>query len=90
MDPHTSSLCPGDVNHDGEGPAPNKAHLGKTEISLTLHNKLEVPDEEISDARGLMIRTKRMIVDVIRCQLSGDTLTDVLELTATEQEVGET
>ncbi|XP_036399128.1 ras GTPase-activating-like protein IQGAP1 [Megalops cyprinoides] len=77
----------------GENPLPpddpNKEMMGKTEVSLTLTNKFDVPGEENAemDARTLLLNTKRLIVDVIRFQ-PGDTLTEILESPATqEQEV---
>ncbi|KAG7468156.1 hypothetical protein MATL_G00139690 [Megalops atlanticus] len=77
----------------GENPLPpddpNKEMMGKTEVSLTLTNKFDVPGEENAemDAKTLLLNTKRLIVDVIRFQ-PGDTLTEILEAPATqEQEV---
>ena len=61
--------------------------MGKTEISLALSNKFEVPEEDQSDTKSLFLRTKRMVVDVIRCQTHGDTLTEVLSIPATQEEV---
>ena len=65
----------------------HRANLGKTEISLTLSNKFEVPEENQSDLKSLLIRTKRMVVDVIRCQARGETLTQVLQIPASQHEV---
>lgn len=64
----------------------SKTNMGKTEISLALSNKFEVPEEDQSDMKSLFLRTKRMVVDVIRCQTRGDTLTEVLSITATQEE----
>ena len=50
-----------------EGSAPARFQMAKTEISLTLHNKFEIPEDDQADLHGLMLRTKRMLVDVIRC-----------------------
>ncbi|XP_035538359.1 ras GTPase-activating-like protein IQGAP1 [Morone saxatilis] len=76
----------------GENPLPpddpNKELMGKTEVSLTLTNKFDVPGEANveMDARTLLLNTKRLIVDVIRFQ-PGETLTEILDSTAsTEQE----
>ncbi|CAJ1050052.1 ras GTPase-activating-like protein IQGAP1 [Xyrichtys novacula] len=76
----------------GENPLPpddpNKELMGKTEVSLTLTNKFDVPGEANAemDARTLLLNTKRLIVDVIRFQ-PGETLTEILDSTAgTEQE----
>jgi len=63
---------------------PSRHQLGKTEISLTLSNKFAVGEDDASDARTLLLCTKRMVVDVIRCQSSGDTLLAVLETPARE------
>ncbi|XP_056135210.1 ras GTPase-activating-like protein IQGAP1 isoform X2 [Lampris incognitus] len=77
----------------GENPLPpddpNKEQMGKTEVSLTLTNKFDVPGEANAemDARTLLLNTKRLIVDVIRFQ-PGETLTEILESMASpEQEV---
>ncbi|XP_073715345.1 ras GTPase-activating-like protein IQGAP1 [Misgurnus anguillicaudatus] len=76
----------------GESPLPaddpSKEMMGKTEVSLTLTNKFDVPDEANAemDAKTLLLNTKRLIVDVIRFQ-PGDTLTEILEtVAAPEQE----
>uniref|UniRef100_A0A8C5AZ72 IQ motif containing GTPase activating protein 1 n=1 Tax=Gadus morhua TaxID=8049 RepID=A0A8C5AZ72_GADMO len=59
---------------------PNKEVMGKTEVSLTLANKFDVPGEANAevDAKTLLLNTKRLIVDVIRFQ-PGETLTEILE-----------
>ncbi|XP_039629322.1 ras GTPase-activating-like protein IQGAP1 [Polypterus senegalus] len=66
---------------------PNKETMSKTEVSLTLTNKFDVPGNENAemDARTLMVNTKRLIVDVIRFQ-PGDTLTEILETAATDDQ----
>ncbi|XP_005989793.1 ras GTPase-activating-like protein IQGAP1 [Latimeria chalumnae] len=67
----------------------NKEMLGKTEVSLTLMNKFDVPGNKNAemDARTILVNTKRLIVDVIRFQ-PGETLTEILETPASkEQEV---
>ncbi|XP_020497068.1 ras GTPase-activating-like protein IQGAP1 isoform X3 [Labrus bergylta] len=76
----------------GENPLPpndpNKELMGKTEVSLTLTNKFDVPGEANveTDAKTLLLNTKRLIVDVIRFQ-PGETLTEILDSSAsTEQE----
>ncbi|XP_053303934.1 ras GTPase-activating-like protein IQGAP2 isoform X2 [Spea bombifrons] len=65
---------------------PNKesalSQLAKTEISLSLTSKFEVREGELKDMKSLMIKTKKLIVDVIRTQ-SGDTLMEILETPAT-------
>ncbi|KAF5906571.1 ras GTPase-activating-like protein IQGAP1, partial [Clarias magur] len=77
----------------GENPLPtddpNKDMMGKTEVSLTLTNKFDVPGEvnAETDAKTLLLNTKRLIVDVIRFQ-PGETLSEILDTAATpEQEV---
>nr|XP_042119950.1 ras GTPase-activating-like protein IQGAP1 [Peromyscus maniculatus bairdii] len=69
---------------------PNKEALAKTEVSLTLTNKFDVPGDENAemDARTILLNTKRLIVDVIRFQ-PGDTLTEILETPATSEQEAE-
>ena len=43
----------------------------KAEITLTLNNKFEVPEEDDASTKALFVRTKRMVVDVIRFQQVG-------------------
>uniref|UniRef100_A0A9J8CYH5 IQ motif containing GTPase activating protein 1 n=1 Tax=Cyprinus carpio carpio TaxID=630221 RepID=A0A9J8CYH5_CYPCA len=75
----------------GESPLPpddpNKEMMGKTEVSLTLTNKFDVPDEANveMDAKTLLLNTKRLIVDVIRFQ-PGETLTEILETVASPEQ----
>ncbi|XP_007974040.2 ras GTPase-activating-like protein IQGAP2 isoform X1 [Chlorocebus sabaeus] len=68
---------------------PNKANtlsqLSKTEISLVLASKYDIEDGEAIDSRSLMIKTKKLIIDVIRNQ-PGNTLTEILETPATAQQ----
>ncbi|NXT48342.1 IQGA2 protein, partial [Pluvianellus socialis] len=59
--------------------------LAKTEISLSLTSKYELREGEDQDLKSLMIKTKRLIVDVIRAQ-PGDTLLEILETPATAQQ----
>ncbi|KGL92677.1 Ras GTPase-activating-like IQGAP2, partial [Charadrius vociferus] len=59
--------------------------LAKTEISLSLTSKYELREGEDQDLKSLMIKTKRLIVDVIRTQ-AGDTLLEILETPATAQQ----
>ncbi|KAM6936029.1 ras GTPase-activating-like protein IQGAP3 [Lycodopsis pacificus] len=51
----------------------------KMEVSLTLTNKFDIFNEsnDKPDARGLLLSTKQLIIDVIRTQ-SGDSLSDIL------------
>ncbi|XP_064244484.1 ras GTPase-activating-like protein IQGAP1 isoform X1 [Passer domesticus] len=69
---------------------PNREMLAKTEVSLTLTNKFDVPDDENAemDARTILLNTKRLIVDVIRFQ-PGETLTEILETSATSEQEAE-
>ncbi|XP_019496548.1 PREDICTED: ras GTPase-activating-like protein IQGAP2 [Hipposideros armiger] len=68
---------------------PNKANtlnqLSKTEISLSLTSKYDLRDGEAIDGQSLMIKTKKLIIDVIRNQ-TGNTLTEILETPATTQQ----
>nr|XP_046254212.1 ras GTPase-activating-like protein IQGAP3 isoform X2 [Scatophagus argus]XP_046254213.1 ras GTPase-activating-like protein IQGAP3 isoform X2 [Scatophagus argus]XP_046254214.1 ras GTPase-activating-like protein IQGAP3 isoform X2 [Scatophagus argus] len=61
----------------------------KMEVSLTLTNKFDIFNESDGklDARGLLLSTKQLIIDVIRTQ-SGDSLSDILRASASrDQEV---
>ncbi|KAI3377297.1 hypothetical protein L3Q82_008506 [Scortum barcoo] len=79
------------VGVTGESPLPpddpNKELMGKTEVSLTLTNKFDVPGEANAemDAKTLLLNTKRLIVDVIRFQ-PGETLTEILESSASPEQ----
>ncbi|NXU52129.1 IQGA1 protein, partial [Turnix velox] len=66
---------------------PNREMLAKTEVSLTLTNKFDVPSGENAemDARTILLNTKRLIVDVIRFQ-PGETLTEILDTPATSEQ----
>ncbi|XP_068032500.1 ras GTPase-activating-like protein IQGAP2 isoform X4 [Anomalospiza imberbis] len=64
------------------------SQLAKTEISLSLTSKYELREGEDQDLKSLMIKTKRLIVDVIRTQ-PGDTLLEILETPATAQQESE-
>lgn len=55
-----------------------RQQMAKTEISLTLSNKFEVQTDDKADMKSLLIRTKRLIVDVIACQ-PGENLLVVLD-----------
>ncbi|NWT57192.1 IQGA1 protein, partial [Erythrocercus mccallii] len=69
---------------------PNREMLAKTEVSLTLTNKFDVPGDENAemDARTILLNTKRLVVDVIRFQ-PGETLTEILETSATSEQEAE-
>ncbi|XP_059801884.1 ras GTPase-activating-like protein IQGAP1 [Hypanus sabinus] len=64
-----------------------KEQLAKTEVSLSLTNKFDVPggENEAMNARALLLNTKRLIVDVIRFQ-PGETLTEILESPASAEQ----
>ncbi|KAI4540087.1 hypothetical protein MG293_009128 [Ovis ammon polii] len=59
--------------------------LSKTEISLYLTSKYDIGDGEAIDGQSLMIKTKKLIIDVIRNQ-PGSTLTEILETPASTKE----
>ncbi|XP_069736817.1 ras GTPase-activating-like protein IQGAP2 isoform X2 [Phaenicophaeus curvirostris] len=75
-----------DPNDPNKGNALNQ--LAKTEISLSLTSKYELREGEDQDLKSLMIKTKRLIVDMIRSQ-PGDTLSEILETPATAQQEAE-
>ncbi|KAF6731923.1 Ras GTPase-activating-like protein IQGAP1 [Oryzias melastigma] len=56
-----------------------EAELSRMEVSLTLTNKFDIFNDatEEKDAKGLLLSTKQLIVDVIRTQ-AGDCLSDIL------------
>ncbi|CAI5792499.1 GTPase-activating IQGAP1 [Podarcis lilfordi] len=68
----------------------SKEMLAKTEVSLTLTNKFDVPGDENAemDAKTILLNTKRLIVDVIRFQ-PGETLTEILETPASAEQEAE-
>lgn len=58
----------------------------KQELSLTLANKFEgIADDDDSDMKALFVRTKRMVVDLLRVQ-PGDNLTTILYTPATPEQ----
>ncbi|KAJ8285564.1 hypothetical protein GJAV_G00028290 [Gymnothorax javanicus] len=71
---------------------PNKesalSQLAKTEISLTLASKFELLEGDEQDMNSLMMKTKKLIVDVVRIQ-PGETLTETLETPATPHQESE-
>ncbi|XP_060611464.2 ras GTPase-activating-like protein IQGAP1 [Anolis sagrei] len=69
---------------------PGKDMLAKTEVSLTLTNKFDVPEDENAemDAKTILLNTKRLIVDVIRFQ-PGETLAEILEVPASREQEAE-
>ncbi|XP_018534278.1 ras GTPase-activating-like protein IQGAP3 [Lates calcarifer] len=61
----------------------------KMEVSLTLTNKFDIfnDSDDKPDARGLLLSTKQLIIDVIRTQ-PGDSLSDILRTSSShDQEV---
>ncbi|XP_053183717.1 ras GTPase-activating-like protein IQGAP3 [Scomber japonicus] len=68
---------------------PGSESSSKMEVSLTLTNKFDIfnDSEDKPDARGLLLSTKQLIIDVIRTQ-PGESLSDVLRAsTSHNQEV---
>ena len=57
----------------------------KQELTLTLSNKFEAIADDSSDMRALFVRTKRMVVDLLRVQ-PGDNLTTILYTPATPEQ----
>ncbi|XP_073670718.1 ras GTPase-activating-like protein IQGAP2 isoform X2 [Paramisgurnus dabryanus] len=78
-----AAMDPNDPNKDN-----SESQLAKTEISLTLTNKFELLDGDDKDNKGLMMKTKKLIVDVVRVQ-PGETLTDILETPASSTQEAE-
>ncbi|XP_063051320.1 ras GTPase-activating-like protein IQGAP2 [Engraulis encrasicolus] len=76
-----SLLGEGAVDPNDPSKESTLSQLAKTEISLTLTNKFELPEGDDKDTKGIMMKTKKLIVDVIRIQ-PGDTLTEILETPA--------
>ncbi|XP_078479638.1 ras GTPase-activating-like protein IQGAP1 isoform X1 [Lampetra planeri] len=71
---------------EGENSDPNKeAQLLKTEVSLTLTNKFDVMGDDDLDTKGLLLRTKKLVVDVIRAQ-PGESLTEILSTAASSEQ----
>lgn len=83
--PTVVELLGGEVPDDANIQEMLIAQLGKTEISLTLMNKFEVPTDDQADVKQLLIRTKRMVVDVIACQ-PAENITQLLESGTSEEQ----
>ncbi|NXV63986.1 IQGA2 protein, partial [Molothrus ater] len=84
--PTVQSLLGESVASLGDSSAEQLSQLSRTEISLTLTNKLvPVASSEESDTRSLLLSTKQMLVDLIQCQ-AGDSLPDILWTPASEHE----
>ena len=70
----------------GEDPSERLAQLGRTEIPLTLSNRQKVgTEDEEHDVKGIFVRTKRMVVELLNAQPS-DSLTEVLNTPATPEQ----
>ena len=57
------------------------SRYGKTEVCLTLANKFEVPENDDTNLNKLFIKTKELLVSVLRF-LKGNTLIEALEMTS--------
>ncbi|XP_037640441.1 ras GTPase-activating-like protein IQGAP3 isoform X2 [Sebastes umbrosus] len=69
----------GECSSADPGSESGLSQSSKMEVSLTLTNKFDIFNEsdDKPDARGLLLSTKQLIIDVIRTQ-SGDSLSDIL------------
>uniref|UniRef100_A0A7N8YBW8 IQ motif containing GTPase activating protein 3 n=1 Tax=Mastacembelus armatus TaxID=205130 RepID=A0A7N8YBW8_9TELE len=68
------------------GSEPGVPQNSKMEVSLTLTNKFDIFSDDKPDARGLLLSTKQLIMDVIRTQ-PGDSLSNILRTsTSPDQE----
>uniref|UniRef100_A0A3Q3MEQ9 IQ motif containing GTPase activating protein 3 n=1 Tax=Mastacembelus armatus TaxID=205130 RepID=A0A3Q3MEQ9_9TELE len=68
------------------GTTPGVPQNSKMEVSLTLTNKFDIFSDDKPDARGLLLSTKQLIMDVIRTQ-PGDSLSNILRTsTSPDQE----
>ncbi|XP_070822093.1 ras GTPase-activating-like protein IQGAP3 [Chaetodon trifascialis] len=79
----------GESSSADPGSESSLSQSSKMEVSLTLTNKFDIFSEsdDKPDARGLLLSTKQLIIDVIRAQ-SGDSLSDILRASAShDQEV---
>uniref|UniRef100_A0A4W5MJU1 IQ motif containing GTPase activating protein 3 n=1 Tax=Hucho hucho TaxID=62062 RepID=A0A4W5MJU1_9TELE len=63
------------------------AQYSKMEVSLTLTSKFDVfrGSDDHPDARGILLSTKQLIIDVIRAQ-PGDTLSEVLRASSSQDQ----
>lgn len=59
--------------------------LMKTEVSLTLTSRIEIKDDDDSDIKNILLRTKRMVIDIIRIQV-GEHLSEVLNTPASDEQ----
>ncbi|XP_078316270.1 ras GTPase-activating-like protein IQGAP1 isoform X2 [Crassostrea virginica] len=83
--PSVDELLGTDLPEDEDMKKMLQTQLGKTEISMTLSNKFEVPEDDQADVKQLLVRTKRLVVDVVACQ-TGDTLVQILDTPASEEQ----
>uniref|UniRef100_A0A672QEQ3 Ras GTPase-activating-like protein IQGAP1 n=1 Tax=Sinocyclocheilus grahami TaxID=75366 RepID=A0A672QEQ3_SINGR len=83
-----SLLGEGALDADDPSKENSRSQLAKTEVSLTLTNKFELLEGDDKDMKGLMMKTKKLIVDVVRIQ-AGETLTDILETPASAEQEAE-
>ncbi|XP_016159493.1 PREDICTED: ras GTPase-activating-like protein IQGAP3 isoform X2 [Ficedula albicollis] len=84
--PTVQSLVGESVASLGDGAEQMLSQLSRTEISLTLTNKLmPVASSEESDTRSLLLSTKQMLVDLIQVQ-PGNSLPEILWTPASEHE----
>uniref|UniRef100_A0A8C1KCS2 IQ motif containing GTPase activating protein 2 n=1 Tax=Cyprinus carpio TaxID=7962 RepID=A0A8C1KCS2_CYPCA len=83
-----SLLGEGALDADDPSKENSLSQLAKTEVSLTLTNKFELLDGDDKDMKGLMMKTKKLIVDVLRIQ-PGETLNDILETPASAAQEAE-
>ncbi|XP_028984021.1 ras GTPase-activating-like protein IQGAP3 isoform X1 [Betta splendens] len=73
------------VGESSSAPDP-ELEFSKMEVSLTLTNKFDIFNDDKPDARGLLLSTKQLIIDVIRIQ-PGESLSDILRTsTSPDQE----
>uniref|UniRef100_A0A673NRJ4 Ras GTPase-activating-like protein IQGAP1 n=1 Tax=Sinocyclocheilus rhinocerous TaxID=307959 RepID=A0A673NRJ4_9TELE len=83
-----SLLGEGALDADDPSKENSLSQLAKTEVSLTLTNKFELLEGDDKDMKGLMMKTKKLIVDVVRIQ-AGETLIDILETPASAAQEAE-
>ena len=83
--PTVVELLGGEIPEDEKIQEMLKAQLGKTEISLTLMNKFEVLEDDQADVKQLLVRTKRMVVDVIACE-PAENIMQMLENNSTDDQ----
>lgn len=74
----------GEIQGDPNDPEVQQvvANLGKTEVSFTLTNKFEIQEDDDQDKKRLFIKTKRLLVDIIRVQ-NGESVSGILKSAVT-------